>query len=106
MKETSLTLEYFNYTGETILNQFSVLDSCQHGIGSSSKVIIEMRLQRLFSYHLTNTFMPTASLLALSEITLFFDEDNADLAMGFSLTTLLVVYTMYQSISTSSPKTE
>lgn len=104
--ETAFLFEKLDYNGKLTLSQFQVVDFCISGLTTKSLIIIEVRLQRLFSYHLTNTFMPTLSLLALSELTLFFDDSNANLAMGFSLTILLVVYTMYQSISTSSPKTE
>ena len=43
--------------------------------------------------------------MIISEITLSFDETKTELAMGLSLTILLVMYTMYQSISESLTKT-
>ena len=43
--------------------------------------------------------MPTSTLLIIAEITLYFDEEKTELAIGLSLTIMLVMYTMYQSIS-------
>ena len=56
-------------------------------------------MQRIFSYHLTNTYLPTITLLIIAEVTLHFDESKTELAIGLSLTIMLVMYTMYQSIS-------
>ena len=72
---------------------------------NASKVNVELVLQRIFFYHLTNTFIPTTSLLIIAEITLVFDEQKTEVAMGLSLTVLLVMYTMYQSISAALTKT-
>ncbi len=49
--------------------------------------------------------MPTATLLIIAEITLHFDESKTEMAIGLSLTIMLVMYTMYQSISGSLIKT-
>jgi len=38
-------------------------------------------------------------------VTLYFNRRDLDLAIGLSLTIMLVMYTMYQSISQSLPKT-
>ena len=72
---------------------------------NASKLIVELVLQRIFFYHLTNTFIPTTSLLIIAEITLVFDDQKTEVAMGLSLTVLLVMYTMYQSISAALTKT-
>ena len=52
-----------------------------------------------------NTYTPTITLLAISEITLFFSSSQQDMAVTLSLTVLLVMYTFYQSISQTIPKT-
>jgi len=49
--------------------------------------------------------MPTITLLVIAEVTLHFDESKTELAIGLSLTIMLVMYTMYQSISESLIKT-
>ncbi len=43
--------------------------------------------------------------LFIAEVTLFFNKQDLDLAIGLSLTIMLVMYTMYQSISQSLPQT-
>jgi hypothetical protein len=45
------------------------------------------------------------SLLIIAEVTLFFDESQTELAIGLTLTIMLVMYTMYQSINDSFVKT-
>ncbi len=72
---------------------------------NSSEVTVGLKLKRIFSYHLTNTYMPTITLLIIAEITLHFDDTKTELAIGLSLTIMLVMYTMYQSISGSLIKT-
>jgi len=41
------------------------------------------------------------SWLVIAEVTLFFDEASTELAVGLTLTIMLVMYTMYQSINES-----
>jgi hypothetical protein len=43
--------------------------------------------------------------LFIAEITLFFKKQDLDLAIGLVLTIMLVMYTMYQSISQTLPAT-
>ena len=65
----------------------------------------ELTFQRGVTYHLANTYMPTISLLVLVILTLYLDESKLDIAVSLSLTILLVIYTFYQSIAASIPKT-
>jgi hypothetical protein len=46
-----------------------------------------------------------SSLLMIVEVTLFFGDLDLDMGIGLSLTVMLVMYTMYQSINESIPKT-
>ena len=41
----------------------------------------------------------------ISKLTLFFDESQTELAVGLTLTIMLVMYTLYQSINESMTKT-
>ena len=43
--------------------------------------------------------------MLIAELTLFFRREDLDLSMNTSLTIMLVMYTMYQSISMSLPQT-
>jgi len=93
------------FSAPMALTQFSLIRQTFSSLENGRIVDVEFVLQRIISYHLTNTFIPTISLLVISEITLTFDETQTELAMGLSLTIMLVMYTMYQSISDSLTKT-
>jgi hypothetical protein len=88
-----------------VLTQFKIINCSTVSLKNGSKVHVDIKLKRIFQYHLTNTYMPTITLLIIAEITLHFDETKTELAIGLSLTILLVMYTMYQSISGSLIKT-
>jgi hypothetical protein len=45
------------------------------------------------------------SLLVIAEVTLYFDQSQVELAISLTLTIMLVMYTMYQSINESLVKT-
>lgn len=64
-----------------------------------------MHFKRQILYHIANTFLPTISLVVIVEVTLFFDDTKLDLSVTLSLTIMLVMYTLYQSISFTIPKT-
>jgi hypothetical protein len=87
------------------LTQFYVVSCQTTTLTNGSGIIVGIKLKRIFSYHLTNTYMPTITLLIIAHITLHFDETKTELAIGLSLTIMLVMYTMYQSISGSLVKT-
>ncbi len=95
-----------NYTGKKTLIEFTVDHYSIHGLTSNppgvSAVII---IKRMFLYHLANTYIPTTCLIIIVEMTLFIDDSHFDTNVMVSLTTLLVMYTLYQSISTTLPKT-
>ena len=88
-----------------VLPQFKITDCSTVAFENGSKVNVNIKLKRIFQYHLFNTYMPTITLLIIAEITLHFDDTKTELAIGLSLTIMLVMYTMYQSISGSLIKT-
>jgi len=94
-----------DYQSADILKQFNVINVTIESSDDKSSLKLNIKLQRIFYYHLTNTFMPTFTLLIITEVTLHFDESKTELAIGLSLTIMLVMYTMYQSISESLVKT-
>jgi hypothetical protein len=93
------------YNISKVLTQFYLRESTITALNNQSEINVAINLKRIFSYHLTNTYMPTTTLLIIAEITLHFDEDKTEVAIGLSLTIMLVMYTMYQSISDSLIKT-
>jgi len=92
-------------TIQKCLTQFNLVNSVFYETENFTSIKAEFKFQRIISYHVTNTYIPTASLLVISEITLYFDQTQMELASGLSLTILLVMYTMYQSITQSLTKT-
>jgi hypothetical protein len=87
------------------LIQFDVISSEFKSFENGSLVQVELKFQRKVMYHLANTFLPTISLIIIIEITLFFDNAKLDMAVNLSLTIMLVMYTFYQSLSQTLPKT-
>ncbi len=93
------------YNGSKTLTQFIVTDSKFSQSFDGSILSIDIKLSRRIAYHLTNTYLPTITLLIIAEVTLMFDELKTELSVGLSLTIMLVMYTMYQSINEIVMKT-
>ena len=96
-----LEAQGLKFSNEVELPQFNVINSQILTEINSSVAVVEIKLKRIFSYHITNTYMPTSTLLILAQATLHFDESQLELAIGLLLTVLLVMYTLYQSICAS-----
>ncbi len=96
---------HLQYNISQALTQFYLRDCTIQALKNQSEINVAINLKRIFTHHLTNTYMPTSTLLIIAEVTLFFDEEKTEVAIGLSLTIMLVMYTMYQSISDSLIKT-
>ena len=92
---------HLDFGNEGELPQFKVKKHGMQSKNNGSAAVVEIKLKRIFSYHITNTYMPTSTLLILAQATLHFDESQLELAIGLLLTVLLVMYTLYQSICAS-----
>ena len=92
------------YEGPTSLVQFTV-----EGTRMVSKdpkyLTVEITMKRMFQYHLAATFLPTILLIIITEITLFVDEKHFEVTVMIHLTTMLVMYTLYQGLQSIMPKT-
>lgn len=93
--------DHLEFVNEGDLPQFEVIGYGMRSENENSSAIVKIKLKRIFSYHITNTYMPTSTLLILAQATLHFDESQLELAIGLLLTVLLVMYTLYQSICAS-----
>ena len=93
------------FNGSKTLSQFNIIKTAFNLNTDNSRLHVDIKLKRIISYHLTNTYLPTITLLIIAEVTLQFDHSKTELAAGLSLTIMLVMYTMYQSISESLVKT-
>ncbi len=96
---------HLQYNISEVLTQFYLRNCTIEAMKNQSEIKVSIYLKRIFSYHLTNTYIPTTTLLIIAEITLYFDEAKTEAAIGLSLTIMLVMYTMYQSISDSLIRT-
>ena len=105
IRSVALLPDSLTFNGSRTLSQFMVMDTTFNLNLDDSRLHVDVKLKRIISYHLTNTFLPTITLLIIAEITLQFDESRTELAVGLSLTIMLVMYTMYQSISEALVKT-
>jgi hypothetical protein len=101
-----LNLSYgvIKYTGRESLVQFQVMKTLEDN-KSVKNLTISIVLQRVFFYHLAATYLPTSCLLLIAEITLFIDESHFDTTIMVALTSMLVMYTLYQSLTGSLPQT-
>lgn len=75
------------------------------GLESSSFLKIVVSLRRIYYYHLATTYLPSMCLLVVAEITLMIGDEYFDTTIMVSLTAMLVMYTLYQSVSGSLPQT-
>ena len=93
-----------NYEGPVSLVQFTV-EQTEMVLKSPKYLTVEITLKRMFQYHLAATFLPTILLVIVTEITLFVDEKHFEVTVMIHLTTMLVMYTLYQGLQSIMPKT-
>lgn len=72
---------------------------------NSSSIEIRINLDRLSSHYIYTTFIPTSCLIIIAELTLFIDKSHFEASIMVSLTSMLVMYTLYQSTSATLPQT-
>ncbi|XP_068246314.1 uncharacterized protein [Palaemon carinicauda] len=85
---TSVTMEFINNTGDIELGQ---------------KVDLELR--NLYGYYISNTYVPTTLLVIICYLTLYFDIDDFTDRIMVSLTSLLVLSSLFTQTSQTIPKT-
>ena len=89
---------------ENQLVQFNVLNVTR-GLNNQSFIQFDILLQMMYFYHLAATYLPTMGLLIIAEITISIYESHFDTTIMVSLTSMLAMYTLYQSIAGTLPKT-
>ena len=74
---------------------------------SSPKTVVGVKiiLCRKLSYHVLNIYIPTLCLVLIAGFTLYIDFSHFEVNIMIALTSLLVTYTLYQSISGYLPHT-
>ena len=66
---------------------------------------VEIILCRKLSFHIFYTYIPTIILAMIAGFTLFIDFSHFEVSIMIALTSMLVTYTLYQSISANLPHT-
>ncbi|KAK4317670.1 hypothetical protein Pmani_011259 [Petrolisthes manimaculis] len=96
-----------SYMGEQLLTEYEVGEvTVQHIQEEDYSVAdITITLYRRFWFYFTSTYVPTVMLMLISFASLFCKRENCDLRVMMALTTLLVLYALYQQISNGLPKT-
>ena len=64
-----------------------------------------IQLKRIPFYHILCTYLPTVCILLMAMATLYVDESHFESTIMVSLTAMLVLYTLFQSISNTMPPT-
>jgi hypothetical protein len=72
---------------------------------ASDEITVQVQMDRMFINYLATTFLPTLCLIAIAELTLFIDTTHFEATIMVALTSMLVMYTLYQSISATLPQT-
>ncbi|KAK8394287.1 hypothetical protein O3P69_006470 [Scylla paramamosain] len=95
------------YLGEELLTEYEIggLTVDRQVIEGYSVAIISFTMNRRSSFYITSAYLPTTMLLLISYSSLYCPRDNRDLRVLMALTTLLVLYSLYQQISDNLPKT-
>ncbi len=105
-EKIKLVLLEAKYSGSKVLYQYDVLrtriEDPENG-RTGIKAVID--LKRIINHHLAITFLPSLCLVLIAELTMFIDTRHFEATMMVALTSMLVMYTLYQSVSDSLPKT-
>ena len=95
---------HVNYHGPKALLELDVRNVSIRS-GGLDHVFVEIKLKRRCLFHLATTYFPSLCLFAISEILLFLNEEHFEATIMVSLTAMLVMYTLHQSILLQLPKT-
>ncbi|XP_042887276.1 uncharacterized protein LOC122263045 [Penaeus japonicus] len=96
-----------SYVGEVLLTEYEVGNvTVESQVDRDySLAIITITFYRRFWFYITSAYLPTVMLMMISYASLFIKRENDDLRVMMTLTTLLVLYALYQQISDGLPRT-
>ena len=89
------------------LTQYHVLQNLVYENDTTPNINIgvQIMLCRKLTYHIVNIYLPTICLIMISGFTLFIDFSHFEVSIMIALTSMLVTYTLYQSVSALLPPT-
>ena len=87
--------------------QYDVHQYLEYDGTTSPKTVLKVKiiLCRKLTYHIVNIYLPTLCLIMIAGFTLFIDFSHFEVSIMIALTSMLVTYTLYQSISAYLPHT-
>ena len=92
-----------SYSGPLEMLQYNVINWELKEVEGGLEVM--MTMQRRFNHHLATTFIPTFCLMIVCQSTLYFNAEHFKTTSGVTVTTMLVMYTLYQAVSHKLPPT-
>ena len=94
------TIDYIDLT------QYEVFPSLQYNDTISiNRIDLNITLRRKLSSHIFYTYIPTLCLVGITGFTLLIDSSHFEATIMVALTTMLVMYTLHQSITAHLPTT-
>ena len=91
--------------GSSKLEQFWITDVELISVGNNSEINCKIHLKRIPWFHITTTYMPIICVIAIVLSILFIDQSHFEATIMVALTAMLVMHTLFQSISASMPST-
>ena len=91
--------------GPAYLDQFVVNKVEIFSKKNKTLVQTAIQLRRIPSYFIATTYLPTFCIIFMALMSLFIDQSYFDVILMSALTIMLVMYTLFQSISQSMPTT-
>ena len=89
-----------------ILTQYDAVHYLGYDASSSkNSAEVEITLCKKLTYHIVNIYIPTLCLIGIAAFTLFIDFSHFEVSIMIAVTSMLVTYTLYQSISGYLPHT-
>ena len=85
------------YSGPVQMLQYNIINWEMEEMEGGLKIVF--KLQRRIHHHLFTTFIPTFCLMIVCQSTLYFKAEHFKTTAGVTVTTMLVMYTLYQSVS-------
>ena len=100
----NIAADQFNYNGTEKLKQYDVIWWRKNVEQKKENVVLEFKLSRGLVSTVLTIFLPTFILILISFTTTFFKEDYFDTIISVNLTVMLVLVTMFTSVSRISSK--
>ena len=94
--------ENIDYVGPLLLNQFEIINKSANSLPNNAQFTIMFR--RLYDYSLISVHIPSVFLLSISLLTNYANIVHYEANIMVHITTMLVMYTLFQAISVSLPQ--